>query len=90
MESITQVHNITPENLVERLASKILSCKSRDNILKPVWKYITRKEAAKKLEVSYMTLDSWDKKGILKKRKIGDKVFYKLEEIEALLDNSMG
>lgn len=88
MESITQVHNITPEHLVERLSMNLSGSLAKGNVVKPVWKYITRKEAAKVLDVTYMTLDSWDRRGILKKRKIGNRVYYKLDELESLLENN--
>jgi len=53
-------------------------------------KYITREEISKKLNVSCVTLYRWEKKGILKKRKIGGKVYYKIKEIEAILEQSIG
>ncbi|WP_421807422.1 helix-turn-helix domain-containing protein [Flagellimonas sp.] len=54
------------------------------------WSYVPRRLILELLDVSVMTLDEWDRKNILKKRKIGGKVYYKLEEVEAVLEQSIG
>lgn len=89
MEQVTtKIHSVSPESLANKIA-QVLKDSELSNIDTPVWKYITRKIASEMLGVSYMTLDYWDKKNILKKRKIGSKVFYRLEEIEAILEKSV-
>lgn len=46
---------------------------------------ISRKEAAKMLDVSLATLWKWAKDGYLVPVKIGTKVMYKMSDVEALL-----
>ena len=45
----------------------------------------TRKEVKEMLGVSYPTLNSWAKKGILKPSRLGSRVLYKAEDIEKAL-----
>jgi excisionase family DNA binding protein len=45
-------------------------------------KYLTRKETAKLLGVSLVTLNHWAKDDILKAYKIGTRVRYKSDEVE--------
>lgn len=47
--------------------------------------YLTRKETAERLRVSYPTLNTWAKEGILKPNKIGSKVLYSISDIEKTL-----
>ncbi len=88
----THVYGIGPDELTQRIVTglekKLSSIEKVLNLEKPT-KYISRKEVSQKLNVSYVTLDAWNKKGILKKRKIGNKVFYLNEEIEKLLESSI-
>lgn len=44
--------------------------------------YITRKEVASLLKISYPTLHDWTKQGWLQSYKIGNRVLYKKKEIE--------
>jgi len=47
--------------------------------------YYTRKEVKDMLGVSYPTLNSWAKTGVLKSCRIGKKVVYKAEDLENAL-----
>lgn len=49
---------------------------------------ISRKEAAKMLDVALGTLWRWDKEGYLKSIKVGYKVMYRKSDIEAMLRQS--
>lgn len=49
-------------------------------------KYLTANETVKRLGVDISTLWRWDKTGYLKKVKIGNKVFYKESDINALME----
>jgi len=46
---------------------------------------LTRKETAKKLQISLQTLHDWSKRGLLKSYIIGGRVFYKESEIDSAL-----
>lgn len=50
--------------------------------------YLTQKEAADKLNVSENTLWRWNKIGYLKPTKVGNTLYYKLSDIEALYDKN--
>jgi excisionase family DNA binding protein len=50
--------------------------------------YLTRREVAEKLRVSYPTLKRWRDKNLISCYKIGFIVRYKLSEIEQLLETS--
>jgi excisionase family DNA binding protein len=47
--------------------------------------YITRKETAHLLKISLPTLNDWTKHGWLQSYKIGNRVLYKLPEVEVAL-----
>ncbi|MEK6152072.1 MerR family transcriptional regulator [Flavobacteriaceae bacterium 3-367] len=87
----TQVHGISPEDLTQKILSevekKLTEFEKRINIQKTE-KYISRKETSQKLGVTYATLNSWDKKGVLAKRKIGNRVLYVVSEIDEILESS--
>lgn len=44
--------------------------------------YLTRKQVKELLDVSYVTLNDWGKKGILNPYRLGNKVFYKGDELD--------
>lgn len=44
--------------------------------------YITRKDVASLLKISYPTLNDWTKQGWLQSYKIGNRVLYKKNEVE--------
>ncbi|MFT5155887.1 MAG: hypothetical protein ACI83I_000425 [Bacteroidia bacterium] len=48
----------------------------------------TRKETKEMLKVSYVTLNSWDRSGLLKGLKIGGKVFYRHSDILAAMNRN--
>ena len=50
--------------------------------------YLTRREVAEKLRVSYPTLKRWRDKNLISCYKIGFIVRYKLSEIEQFLETS--
>jgi excisionase family DNA binding protein len=53
-------------------------------VLSPEEKYLTADEVAEKLSVTRVTLWQWDKKGILKPAKIGNKVRYRQSDLDAV------
>ena len=44
--------------------------------------YLTRKEVAKMLKIDLSSVHNWSKRGILKPHQIGNRVYYKLSEVE--------
>jgi excisionase family DNA binding protein len=51
----------------------------------PEVKLLTRKQTAEMLHVSLMTLYKWNKADVLKSYGVGNRVYYKLEDIEEAL-----
>jgi len=51
----------------------------------PPEKYLTRKETAKLLQVSLVTLNDWSKKGIIQSYRINSRIRYKKSEIDEAL-----
>lgn len=49
-------------------------------------KFLTISQVAKRLNVSKPTLWRWDKEGVLKKVKIGNKVFYSLNNVNEIME----
>ena len=89
-QKITQLHNITPEELKQAIISEIrIELKEISKKFQPVRppEYVTRKEAAKILKVSLVTIHDWNKKRILKPYRLGNLIRYKRTELDqALID----
>lgn len=51
---------------------------------------LTRKEVARLLKVSLVTLNQWRREGIIFQQKIKSRVYFKKSEVMAVLNNSMG
>jgi excisionase family DNA binding protein len=56
--------------------------------LDPSTKYLTRAEVAKLLKITLPTLHQWTKLKMLQSYKIGNRVLYKVEEVEKALTQS--
>ncbi len=86
--NITQVHNVTPDQLKESILSDVRA-ELQEIVLnfqpKKQPEYLTRKEVAKILKVSLVTLSDWNKKGVLKPYRLGNLIRYKTTEIEESL-----
>ena len=86
--NITQVHNVTPQQLKESILSDVraeLQVIAQNFQPKKQPEYLTRKEVAKILKVSLVTLSDWNKKGVLKPYRLGNLIRYKTTEIEESL-----
>ena len=88
--NVIQLHNTDPETFKLEIVSEITSkIEEMKNSLRPnssTW--ISRKQASDLLGVSLVTISDWSKKGILKAYRIGNRVRFKLHEIEEVLNNS--
>lgn len=86
--NITQVFGITPQQLKESILSD-LRLELKETLLKfqpkKQTEYLTRKEVAKILKISLVTLSDWNKKGVLKPYRLGNLIRYKTTEIEESL-----
>jgi excisionase family DNA binding protein len=86
--NITQVHGVTPQQLKESILSDVrLELKTITQNFQPqkLPEYLTRKEVAKILKVSLVTLSDWNKKGVLKPYRLGNLIRYKRAEIDEAL-----
>ena len=79
--SIDELSDIIAEKLVLKIEDylKKISTKKNDELL-------TRHQASEYLKVSLVTLNIWSKTNILKSRRIGNRVFYKKQDILDILD----
>jgi predicted DNA-binding transcriptional regulator AlpA len=85
---ITQVFGITPEELKESILIDVRAeFKSLAQNFQPIIpeEYITRQEVSKILQVSLVTLSSWNSKKILNPYRLGNLIRYKRSEIEQAL-----
>ena len=89
-KNLIQLHNTDPEKFKDQIVSAI---SKRLDALEEKFppqqsEWITRKQASTMLRVSLVTIHEWSKKGILKPYRIGNRVRFKLHEIEETLNNS--
>jgi len=86
--NITQVHGITPQQLTSNILKDVRT-ELKEIVLnfqpKKQPEYLTRKEVAKILKVSLVTLSKKKKKGVLKPYRLGNLIRYKREEIDQAL-----
>ena len=87
-QNITQVHGITPQQLRDNLLNGFKTeLKEMVLNLQPEVQpeYLTRKEVARILKVSLVTLSDWNKKGVLKPYRLGNLIRYKRVELDQAL-----
>jgi excisionase family DNA binding protein len=78
---------ITPSDFFSRLEEMIENRLRQHNPQQPqVHGYLSRQEVSKLLRISYPTLNEWSKQGILKSYKIGTRVLYREDEIQAAIE----
>lgn len=91
MQSI-QLVQVSPTELVSLINDELIT--HVENLSKqlskqsPEKEILTRKECAKLLSVSLVTLHDWNKKEIITPYKLGNRTFYKRSEIMETLSNS--
>lgn len=78
---------LTPDQLSEMIRESV---REEINNIKPPkpkseTKYLTRKETARRLKVSLVTLTDWVNRGKLKAYKIGGRVLFRENEVEEAL-----
>lgn len=88
-KQIVEIENISVDELVVNITNKVLvGLEIRLEQLqekKQKEQLLTRTETAKYLKVDSSTLWSWTKKGKLKAYGIGNRVYYKMNEIDEAL-----
>ena len=86
--NITQVHGVTPQQLRDNLLNGFKT-ELKELVLnfQPTKQpeYLTRKEVARILKVSLVTLSDWNKKGVLKPYRLGNLIRYKRVELDQAL-----
>ncbi|MCF8435181.1 MAG: helix-turn-helix domain-containing protein [Crocinitomicaceae bacterium] len=89
-----QFIQFTPEEFKELISESVknqfnaLSSQSRESVKDEQKEFITRKETAKLFNVSLVTIHDWQKNGILKVYKMGNRSFFKYSELLETLYNS--
>lgn len=73
------------EELLQDLLEGIAKIRSEEENSKRKDEYLTRKEVSQLFAVSLVTLNNWDRKGVLKPYRLGNQVRYKMSEIEESL-----
>jgi hypothetical protein len=93
--SITQLHNTTPQLLAELLTENMIQrVKTQlEEIKKQLEhgtseKYLTRIQTAKMLSISLTCLNDWGKKKIVHPLKMGNRTYFRLSDIENTLNSS--
>lgn len=85
MKASTLLHNSTPEQLTEAILNgvdeKLNQLKANFQPKEPT-EYLTRNEVKELLKVDLSTVHNWTKKGKLKSYGIGNRVYYKRNEVE--------
>lgn len=87
MKNITQLHSITPDELLELIQNGVKeNLKELLNSSKPQHeKYLTRQETADLLRVSLPTLTNYVKRGIIPANRISNRVLFRRSDIEQSL-----
>jgi excisionase family DNA binding protein len=85
LNAVTQLHNLSPEQLGvllnEIITSKFNDLKKHFQPKTPT-EFLSRREVAQMLKINLSTVHNWTKNGTLQAFQIGGRVFYKRELIE--------
>lgn len=87
MQTSILINNISAESLISRfddLQNQIRELKKSLQFKQPE-EYLTRSETADLLKCDISTIHNWTKKGKLVAFKIGNRVYYKLSQIESVM-----
>lgn len=91
MEAI-QFIGTTPDNLIDKIKSAVVedltSSLSKEFQPKQPTRYLTRAEVCELLQIDLSTLHRWRKDGILKAYGIANRVYFKREEIDNLINEN--
>lgn len=90
-ESITQVYGVTPDQFKESImkgVQKELEIFKKEISPKTSESYLSRSQTAKMLSISLTCLNDWSKKKILIPLRLGNRIYYKLSDIENKLNQS--
>ena len=84
-----QITGVTVEELADEVANKVML--KIENYLKELSKkkndeILTRQEVADYLKISLVTIHSWNKYGILNPIRMGNRIFYKKQDILDVLE----
>ena len=89
MKPLIILQGITVEDLVNQIET-IIDRKVEENLSKlqkpQTFRYLTRAEVAGMLKISLPTLHDWRKLGLLKGYKIGNRVYFRSDELEASIE----
>lgn len=83
----TIIHEVTLEEIIslfKGIQNQLTELKQNFEPKTPA-EYLTRAEVAKKLKCDLSTVHNWTKKGKLHSYSIGNRIYYKLNEVEAAL-----
>ena len=92
--STIQLIQVTPTELVDLFKESVKTCFNELSSVqqpiepKPKKEILTRKETALLFDVSLVTIHEWQKNGILKVYKMGNRSFFKYSELLETLYNS--
>lgn len=86
----TILHNITPEDLVKLIRESVQKEISIIQSTQTEVKYFTREETATCLRISLPTLREYEKRGLIKRSGIGDRVLFDVEEIQRAVKEAPG
>lgn len=75
-------------NLIDEKIKAQLDDLKKNFTAKEPEEFLTRKETASFLKISYVCLHDWVNKGILKSYKIGNKTYFNRKEINEVMFNS--
>lgn len=81
---MVQLINLTTEKLQEIISEAVKTQLKNINSSVPqqLPEYITRNQASEMLNVTFPTLRSWHLKNVLRAYSIGNRVYYKLKDIQ--------
>lgn len=87
METI--IIQLTKEEFKDLLIESVLEASGKLLPKQSEIKYLTRKEAAKKLHITLPTLNKWTKSGNIKSYRIEGRVLYREDEINEVVESGI-
>lgn len=79
---------LRPEELMQMIKEAISSAMAEQPLRRPS-SLLSRQQVCERFGITLVTLNKWDKKGILPSVKLGNRRFYREADIELLIENGI-
>lgn len=86
MQNSIIIQNVSADELKQLISQTVKEALPHIEQEEKQPEYITRKEAARVLQISLVTLDKWSELGYIQKYRVGTRIRFKLSEVNGAME----